>query len=168
MNPPQVNLRRAVEADLPRVAALAAKLVRQHHAFDARRFFLQEPVERGYEWWFRRELPREGALILVATRGAAPSDELLGYTYATIEERDWNLLLDAHAGLHDIYVDEAARGLGVGGLLLEATIAEVARLGAPRLLLMSATQNVPAQRLFAKHGFRPTMVEMTRELGGEV
>lgn len=160
MTTPDLTIRRAVEADLPRVAQLAAKLVRQHHAFDARRFFLQEPVERGYEWWFTRELPRDGAVILVATR----ADRIVGYTYSTIEERDWNLLLDAHAGLHDIYVDDDARCGGVGGALLQATLAELTRLGAPRVLLMSATQNAPAQRLFAKHGFRSTMVEMTREL----
>jgi ribosomal protein S18 acetylase RimI-like enzyme len=121
-------------------------------------------VERGYEWWLGRELPRDGVVILVAIVG----DQIVGYTYSTIEERDWNLLLDAHAGLHDIYVDEDQRGAGVGARLLDATIAELTRLGAPRLVLMSATQNVAAQRLFAKHGFRPTMVEMTRELGDEV
>lgn len=163
VNPPELSVRRAVEADLSRLAQLAARLVRQHHAFDARRFFLQEPVERGYEWWFARELPRDGAVILVAARGA----EIVGYTYSTIEERDWNLLLDAHAGLHDIYVDDEQRGLGVGKALLDATLAELTRLGAPRVVLMSATQNLPAQRLFAKLGFRPTMVEMTRELVGD-
>ena len=142
------------------MAHLAAQLVRQHHAFDPRRFFLQEPVERGYEWWLGRELHREGALILVAER----SGTIVGYTYATIEERDWNLLLDAHAGLHDIFVDVEARGAGVGAALLEATLAEVGRLGAPRVVLMSAAQNAPAQRLFARLGFRTTMVEMTREV----
>lgn len=160
MTTPELTIRRAIEADLPRVAQLAAKLVRQHHAFDARRFLLQEPVERGYEWWFTRELPREGAVILVAVN----AERIVGYTYSTIEERDWNLLLDAHAGLHDIYVDDDARCGGVGGALLQATLAELTRLGAPRVLLMTATQNTPAQRLFAKHGFRSTMVEMTREL----
>lgn len=166
MTDPEFSIRRAAEADLPRVAQLAAKLVRQHHAFDARRFFLQEPVERGYEWWFRQELPRDGALILVATRGdrGERGERIVGYTYATVEERDWNLLLDAHAGLHDIYVDDDQRGGGVGGALLEATFRELTALGAPRIVLMSASQNVVAQKLFAKHGFRPTMVEMTREL----
>jgi ribosomal protein S18 acetylase RimI-like enzyme len=160
VNAPPIHVRRAVVADLLRVAELAARLVRQHHAFDPRRFFLQEPVERGYAWWLGRELDREGALVLVAERG----ERVLGYTYATIEERDWNLLLDAHAGLHDIYVDDDARGLGIGGELLAATLAECARLGAPRVVLMTATQNVHAHRLFARHGFRSTMVEMTCEL----
>jgi ribosomal protein S18 acetylase RimI-like enzyme len=36
-------------------------------------------------------------------------------------------------------------------------------LGAPRILLNAMVENESAQRLFASVGFRPTMVEMTRE-----
>jgi ribosomal protein S18 acetylase RimI-like enzyme len=35
--------------------------------------------------------------------------------------------------------------------------------GAPRIVLMTAVQNEPAQRLFTRLGFRTTMLEMTRE-----
>lgn len=146
---------------MPEVAKLAAKLVRLHHAFDPKRFFLEEPVERGYEWWLGRELENADALVIVATIERA----IVGYVYATIEKRDWNLLLDRYAGLHDIYVDESARGHGVGEKLLHALVDEVRRRGAPRVVLMSAVQNQGAQRLFAKVGFRPTMVEMTCEVG---
>jgi len=147
---------------LPEVAKLAAKLVRLHHAFDPRRFFLEEPVERGYEWWLGRELENADAIVMVATL----DDTIAGYAYATVEKRDWNLLLDRYAGLHDIYVDERARGTGVGEKLLRALIDEVRRRGAPRVVLMSAVQNQGAQRLFAKVGFRATMIEMTCEVEG--
>lgn len=153
-------VRHADRDDLPEVAKLAAKLVRLHHAFDAKRFFLEEPVERGYEWWLGRELENSDALVMVATI----DDAIVGYVYATIEKRDWNLLLDRYTGLHDIYVDESARGHGVGEKLLHALLAEVRRRGSPRVVLMSAVQNQGAQRLFAKVGFRPTMVEMTCEV----
>lgn len=155
-------VRHADRDDLPEVAKLAAKLVRLHHAFDPKRFFLEEPVERGYEWWLGRELENTDAVVIVATIERA----IVGYVYATIEKRDWNLLLDRYAGLHDIYVDESARGHGVGEKLLLALIDEVRRRGAPRVVLMSAVQNQGAQRLFAKVGFRPTMVEMTCEVPG--
>jgi GNAT superfamily N-acetyltransferase len=36
--------------------------------------------------------------------------------------------------------------------------------GAPRVLLWTAERNAAAQRLFLRLGFRPTMIEMTREL----
>jgi ribosomal protein S18 acetylase RimI-like enzyme len=142
------------------VAKLAAKLVRLHHAFDPRRFFLEEPVERGYEWWLGRELENDAALLMVATL----DDRIVGYVYATIEKRDWNLLLDRYVGLHDVYVDESARGHGVGEKLLRELLAEVKRRGTPRVVLMSAVQNANAQRLFARVGFHATMIEMMCDL----
>jgi ribosomal protein S18 acetylase RimI-like enzyme len=156
----EVIIRHAGRDDLASVAKLAAKLVRLHHAFDPRRFFLEEPVERGYEWWLGRELENNDAIVMIAT----VADVLRGYVYATIEKRDWNLLLDRYAGLHDVYVDESARSSGVGEKLLRSLIDEVKRRGSPRIVLMSAVQNESAQRLFAKVGFRATMIEMTCEV----
>ena len=67
--------------------------------------------------------------------------------------------------LYDIVVDPAHRGRGVGRLLLEATIEALRDRGAPRIVLSTAERNESAQRLFARAGFRRTMIEMTRELG---
>jgi ribosomal protein S18 acetylase RimI-like enzyme len=68
--------------------------------------------------------------------------------------------------LHDIVVDPAHRGQGVGRMLLDATIAALRARGAPRCVLSAAERNESAQRLFARAGFRRTMIEMTRELDG--
>ena len=157
---PTLSVRPATPADLPAVARLAAKLVRYHHALDAHRFMILEPVEPGYERWLGHELADPQAVIVVAERDGT----LLGYAYGRVEARDWNALLDAHGALHDLYVDEAARSGGVGLALIEAIAARLAALGAPRVVLHTATQNTTAQRLFARAGFRSTMIEMTREL----
>jgi ribosomal protein S18 acetylase RimI-like enzyme len=66
--------------------------------------------------------------------------------------------------LHDIIVDPGYRRRGVGRRLLEAVIENMTARGAPRLVLSTAARNEAAQRLFASVGFRPTMIEMTREL----
>jgi ribosomal protein S18 acetylase RimI-like enzyme len=121
---------------------------------------LPEGVESGYAAWFRRELGRSQAVILVARRGT----ELLGYSYGALEERDWNLLLDRHGAVHDLYVSEPARQLGIGRRLLEAMLAELTALGAPRILLSTMVGNAAAQRLFRACGFRPTLLEMTRDV----
>jgi ribosomal protein S18 acetylase RimI-like enzyme len=91
-------------------------------------------------------------------------DQVIGYTYAGVEGRDWMSLRGPAGVLHDIVVDPERRGHGVGGMLLEATVARLKSLGAPQLVLWTAELNEPAQRLFARAGFRRTMVEMTREL----
>jgi ribosomal protein S18 acetylase RimI-like enzyme len=66
--------------------------------------------------------------------------------------------------LHDILVDPAHRGHGVGRMLLDATLAALKDLGAPRVVLSTAERNEAAQCLFERAGFRRTMIEMTREL----
>jgi ribosomal protein S18 acetylase RimI-like enzyme len=61
-------------------------------------------------------------------------------------------------------VDPAHRGQGVGRGLLDATLDAFKAKGAPRVVLSTAEGNESAQRLFARAGFRRTMIEMTREL----
>lgn len=129
-----------------------------HHDVDAARFLLPDDVERGYAHWFGRELKRREAVVLVAERGGA----IVGYAYGTLEGRDWNALLDHHGAIHDIFVAESERGRGTGKRVLEAIIAELEGLGAPRIVLSTMVSNTAAQRLFASAGFRATMLEMTR------
>jgi ribosomal protein S18 acetylase RimI-like enzyme len=93
---------------------------------------------------------------------AVAADRVQGYTYGTLEERDWNLLLEAHGAIHDLFVADEARRRGIGRLLLTAMISELEALGAPRIVLATMVGNHAAQRLFAEAGFRPAMLEMTR------
>ena len=155
-----LQIRKATLRDLPKIAVLAGKLVRQHYAFDAKRFLFIEDPEAGYEWWFGKELLNKKALILCAKLDG----KLVGYAYARLEPKDWNALLDAHAALHDILVDESVRRQGIGKQLLERVLAELRARGAPRVVLHSAVQNKAAHKLFAAVGFRQTMLEMTCEL----
>jgi ribosomal protein S18 acetylase RimI-like enzyme len=153
-----IHIRRALSADLDGASLLAARLVRQHHQVDPGRFFLPDNVEQGYAGWFRHELGRREAVILVAVA----TEGIVGYAYGTLEGRDWNLLLDRHGAIHDIFVADGARGRGTGLRLMQAIIAELEALGAPRLVLSTMVGNENAQRLFERVGFRRTMLEMTR------
>ncbi len=158
-DPNATIIRPAQQRDLTALGKLAGGLVRQHHSFDAQRFFLVEPIEPGYASWLGRESVREGAVVLVAERHGA----VIGYAYGTMEERDWSMLLDDCGAIHDVFVDESQRRGGVATKLIEATIARMKDLGAPRIVLSTAAKNEPAQRFFERLGFRRTMVEFTRE-----
>jgi ribosomal protein S18 acetylase RimI-like enzyme len=57
-----------------------------------------------------------------------------------------------------------ARTRKLGERLLQAFLAEAGARGAPRVVLHTATANTTAQALFARCGFRTTMLEMTCEL----
>ncbi len=155
------NVRRATLADVDAAAELAGHLARLHHATDPERFFLPERVEAGYAGWFRRVLRDTKAVLLVAEDAGA----VTGYAYGGLEERSWNLLLDDHGAIHDLYVRDEARRAGVGDALLGELIRELEALGAPRIVLSVMPSNHPAQRLFARFGFRPTFLEMTRDRG---
>jgi len=157
-----VEIREARPADLPALARLGALLVRQHHAMDPRRFFLEEPLEEGYAWWLGKELRNPRAVVLAA----AGRDGLRGYAYGRIEPRDWAVLRDRCAVGVDLFVDPGARGRGLGRRMVEALCLRLEAMGAPRVIIQVAWPNRGARRLFAGLGFRPTMAEMTRELGG--
>lgn len=154
------RVRPATREDLPDLGKMAGALVRFHHALDPLRFLLMEGVEKGYAQFLSSALSDRDTIVLVAERGGT----LVGYAYARLEPRDWNLLLDACGALHDIFVVPSERRSGVARALLEGVVARLTALGAPRLVLSTATANEAAQRLFERHGFRRTMIEMTREL----
>ncbi|MDP9036967.1 MAG: GNAT family N-acetyltransferase [Myxococcota bacterium] len=152
------SVRCAEERDLPRLGQLAGGLVRMHHEADPKRFMLVDDVEQGYARWFSSELQRAEAIVLVADRG----DEVVGYAYGRLEGRDWNMLLDRHGVVHDVYVDAKVRRCGAGRWLLHTLVEELEGRGAPRIVLSTMVANEAAQRLFRSCGFRATMLEMTR------
>ena len=156
----EVVIRAATSGDLDAAAQLAGKLVYFHQALDPARYMKMERVESGYRHWFEKELARrDRVVLLVAERGA----EIVGYAYGRLEDADWNLLLEAHGALHDVWVEPNARRGGVASRLVSETCARLKALGAPRVLLHTAWQNADAHAFFERLGFRRTMLEMTRE-----
>jgi ribosomal protein S18 acetylase RimI-like enzyme len=163
-DPPSATVRPAAPADLAAIGRLGALLVRTHHGFDPKRFLPATPqTEHGYASFLGSQLKKPNVVVLVAEQDG----EVLGYTYAGVEGYDYMSLRGPAGVLYDIVVDPAHRGRGVGRMLLDATLAALQARGAPRAVLSTAEQNEPAQRLFARAGFRRTMIEMTRELDGD-
>src|SRR5262245_23878416 len=85
-----ITIRNARVSDLAAAARLAALLVREHHAFDPLRFMCIEPIEEGYERFFRSQLDRGDAVLLVATSRRQEGDEVVGYAYGSLEGRNWS------------------------------------------------------------------------------
>jgi len=164
VEPSAVTIRPASRADVPAIGRLGALLVKTHHDFDPQRFIAATPrTEHGYGSYLGSLLRDQDIVILVAEQDG----EVLGYTYAGVEGYDYMALRGPAGALYDIVVDPAHRGQGVGRMLLDATLTALEERGAPRVVLSTAEQNEPAQRLFARAGFRRTMIEMTRELDGD-
>lgn len=159
--PVTFEIRDATPADVPALARLGARLARWYHRLDRARFFLpEEPLEDGYAWWLGKERRNRSAVVLAAVRRG----RVVGYAYGRIEARDWNSLRDRCGVGVDIFVVPSARRAGIGKALVEALVSRLGARGAPRVVIGVAAKNRRAVTVFEGLGFRPTMVELTREM----
>ncbi|MGF9694044.1 GNAT family N-acetyltransferase [Rhizobium sp. 0TCS1.26] len=152
-------IRTATPSDIPALGRFGAQLMALHHQWDRERFI---PAKTGtadaYADWLSGQLRQRDVIILVSEVDGI----LTGYTYAGLEGYDYMSLRGPAGVVHDIFVDSSARNRGVGGMLLDAVVAELTARGTEQVVLSTAYRNEAAQRLFAAAGFRPTMMEMTR------
>lgn len=142
---------------------MGAALMRTHYEYDRHRFLApDEGAEAGYGGFLGSQLDQPDCVVMVAELDG----RVAGYVYAGIEPLSWKELRDEAGFVHDLLVAEDARHTGVGQHLLDAAIGWLRQRGMPRVVLWTAARNDGAQRLFARRGFRSTMVEMTLELDG--
>jgi GNAT superfamily N-acetyltransferase len=161
-----IIIRRAEPRDIPALGRLGASLMRIHHTFDEHRFVSPgDHPETGYADFLSAQLNDPDMLVLVAERAVPePGADVVGYLYAGIEPESFKELRARAGYIHDILVSDDLRGGGVGAQLIEAAVEWLRDQGMPRVLLWTAAPNQRARTLFEAHGFRATMVEMTREL----
>lgn len=156
-----VTIRRAGPGDVDMLGTLGAALMRTHYGFDPQRFLAAgDDAERGYATFLSSQLEDDDAVVLVGE----VEGRIVGYVYAGLEPMSWKELRGPAGFIHDVMVNPAAQGSGAGSALVLAAIAWLRERGAPRIVLWTAERNASAQRLFTRLGFRPTMMEMTREL----
>jgi GNAT superfamily N-acetyltransferase len=154
-----VTIRRAVKEDAQAVAALALKLVTQHQEYDPIRFSRLGDLE-GMAWFYGSQTEAEDAAVFVAEADA----KIVGFAFVQFEERNYAGLLKSAAWLHDIYIEETARGRRIGEQLIEAATAAAKGFGADKLMLSVAAKNEAGREFFSRMGFRETMVEMMLSL----
>ncbi|KQX66008.1 ribosomal protein S18-alanine N-acetyltransferase [Angustibacter sp. Root456] len=92
-------------------------------------------------WW--AELAAPGRHYLVAHDDAGA---LVGYAGLLVNGAD--------ADVMTIAVSNAAQGHGYGGVLMRGLLDVAAERGARQVLLEVRADNVPAQRLYERHGFK--------------
>ena len=161
MPTPEPLIRRATARDAGSLGRLGALLVEEHHDFDGRRFLAATTRTPDlYAGFLTSQLSESDVVVLVAEHECS----VIGYAYGAVESYDYMALRGPAAVLHDLIVDPAYRGRGVGRALLNAMVVAFTNHRAPRVVLSTAERNTSAQRFFDRMGFRRTMVEMTREL----
>lgn len=154
-----MTVRRATQGDLDAVARLVTALGDQHVAFDPRRFQFPEPPRPAHAAFFREQIASHEARVLVAW----VDDHVVGYAFVRREPASLLDARDESVWLHDLYVEPSHRATGLGRALMAAAWDAAAELGASRLYIVVAAANAAALRLFARHGFTTTMVEMAAD-----
>ena len=154
-----VVVRPATRADGPLLGQLGAMLMRVHYDFDRDRFMNPgtDPAQ-GYAEFLLEQLDDPDAAVLVAEQDAI----VVGYVYVAIEPRSWKELRERAGFVHDLAVDPDQRRGGVGTALADAAVVWLRERSIPQVVLWTSTANLRAQTLFARLGFRQTMIEMTR------
>ncbi len=138
-------VRTSTEADLPAIAAIYA-----HHVLTGLASFEEVPPEADEMARRRDDILASGLPFLVAEDG----DRVLGYAYAgPYRPRPaYRLTLE-----DSIYVDRAATGRGLGGLLLGRLIEDCTALGYRQMLaVIGDSGNTASIRLHARAGFEMT------------
>jgi len=160
-----MTIRPATEHDWKRIGALGELLVRTHHGFNPSRFIHPDSMPGDvYISRVRAEIARGHATVLVAD----VEGQVVGFLFAGIEPESWKELREVAGYVHDLAVDQAHRHSGVGTALMASAIDWFDARGVSKVMLWTAQQNVDAQRLFHRLGFRPTMIELTlsRDVAG--
>ena len=134
-----IKISNAIKAD---VAAIA-------HLFDAYRQFYQYPPDLALaNRYIEERIEKADSLILLAQDASA---QALGFcqlypTFCSLEAKPIY-------ALYDLYVAPAARGAGIGNLLLLAAEQSAREHGMCRLDLTTAKTNLPAQAAYEALGW---------------
>ena len=106
-----VVVREATRDDAETVAKFAMLLSEQHREYDAERFISLNDEEGG-KWYYGSQTESDDAVILLAE----DEGKAVGFAYIQYEAINYADLLTSAAWLHDIYIEDSARGSGLGGL----------------------------------------------------
>jgi GNAT superfamily N-acetyltransferase len=107
-----------------------------------------------------RKMSDGESLVLAAVEG----EEMVGYCLAYVKQRSPVFTEGIVGVLSDLAVDEAHRGGGAGGALVEAAMQWLRERGAKRVELRTSARNGAAIEFYGKHGFWVYDHMMTREL----
>jgi ribosomal protein S18 acetylase RimI-like enzyme len=159
-----ITIRQATSADASVLGKFGMRLTELHHEFDPRRFIAPTSgTEAAYGSFLKSQIDRrDGTLLVAEVEGV-----LAGYVWDGVEGTDYMSLRGPAGVIYDLFVDPDRRRQGIGRLLLRASLSSLKAMKSERVVLSTAHRNAAAQALFASEGFRPTMIELTYEIGAD-
>jgi GNAT superfamily N-acetyltransferase len=156
---PEVTARQAVERDLPALVELVRR------AFDA------AAALRGGELWRLEQAPREPLMDTLAA-GVAPDGRWAVFA-GCVDDVPVGVLLVDRRPLEDgreiarvslVYVDDAARGIGVGECLLDAATGWAVEAGCTALDGLALPGDRETKNLYERASMSARLITAYREL----
>ena len=141
----------AKKTPTPRVTIKAAEVsdVEFIHSLSKRVFSRYGPYENMLTHWFESEITE----TLLAFMEKRP----VGFAMLGRHQYEWNSRQVAE--LLAIAVEPAKQKRGIGNYLIREIVSKAEELRVGIVVLHTALENMPAQRLFKKHGFLPSEVK---------
>jgi ribosomal protein S18 acetylase RimI-like enzyme len=163
---PAFRIERGTTTDLDSLGDLWVGVHTQHRASMPE---LAPYVTDAESWAARLTLYREvmakpDSVLLLAQAG----ESLVGYGLAHVLETQATWIADTWrrgervGEIESLAVQPSHRGQGIGTALLDVLEAELRTIGVEDLILGVLAGNAAAQRLYARHGYRPTWLYLSR------
>jgi ribosomal protein S18 acetylase RimI-like enzyme len=153
-------VRPATPEDVPGVLPMVRAICAMHERLDPERYAMLPDVVERYRRWLPERARDPRSVFLVAEDAGAP----VGFLIGTVEASIPIYRLAEFGFIHDVWVDPARRGAGVGRTLVDEALARFRAMGITQVRLETAAANEGARRLFSSRGFRVGTVDMLRAL----
>lgn len=156
------EVRPATAADVPAVLPMVRAICALHEHWDPERYPMLPDVVERYRRWLPERAADPESVFLVAQHQDGSS--LVGFLIGTVEENIPIYRVARYGFIHDVWVDPSARRSGVASALVENALGRFRAIDVAQVRLETAVPNDEARALFARVGFRQSVVEMLRTI----
>lgn len=147
--PATVSIRKATFKDVGQMARLAIRLIKSHQSYDSLVYEMDFEARECYEAYFKRSLRKKKFILLVAES----EGKLVGYCLAAIENRPKIYLLKRRCFVHDLFLSEKYRKIGLGKKFLDIVSKFAFERNVKLLQLNVDCRNVEGIKFYKRQGF---------------
>jgi ribosomal protein S18 acetylase RimI-like enzyme len=156
-----MEIRDATAGDVAAVLPMVRQLCALHRGWDPAKYSFREGIEEMYRGWLTARATDPRSVFLVADRtGRGP----VGFLVGTVEREIPIYGLAEYGFVHDLWVEPDYRNEGAARQMVMLAVERFGAMGVRQIRLDTAARNEPARKLFESCGFRPSVVEMLREM----
>ncbi len=144
---------------------MVAQICAFHEKLDPAKYgFRPNPAERYRNWLAERATDPRSVFLVADAASTGEPPRLVAFLVATVEREIPIYRLREFGFVHDLWVEEDYRNEGIARQLVALALEKFRAIGVTQVRLDTAAGNEPVRALFARSGFRPSVVEMLIEM----